>query len=93
MPVEIKKSIKKQVFKTLGIKHWRTGKCKQCGQCCRTITFRFPDKLITRESEFEFLNTVFVKEASACFVGEIIVKKYFKVKDFSCFFVKFYTIC
>lgn len=49
------KLIKKNLFKLLGIRHWRAGKCKQCGQCCRTITFRFPDKLLTRESEFEYL--------------------------------------
>lgn len=47
--------MKKLFYKLLKINHWRKGKCNQCGQCCRTITFRFPDKLLTRESEFEYL--------------------------------------
>ncbi|MEW5822571.1 MAG: YkgJ family cysteine cluster protein [Cyanobacteriota bacterium] len=51
----MKQELKKKLFNLLGIKHWRSGKCNKCGHCCRTITFRFPDKLLTRESEFEYL--------------------------------------
>jgi Fe-S-cluster containining protein len=46
---------KKALFKLFRRLYWRQGKCKQCGQCCKTITLRFPVKLLTRESEFEYL--------------------------------------
>lgn len=40
-----------------GMQYKRIGSCQQCGECCRTITLKFPDKLITRETEFVFLKT------------------------------------
>ena len=46
---------KKIIFRLLGFKHWRNGKCNNCGECCKTITLRFSGKLLTRESEFEYL--------------------------------------
>ena len=33
----------------------RKGKCKKCGYCCRNITFRLKDKLITEFEEFNDL--------------------------------------
>jgi hypothetical protein len=45
----------KMILKFMGKHYWRRGSCNQCGQCCKTITLRFPDKLLTRESEFEYL--------------------------------------
>lgn len=51
-------SIKKFFFILFGINYWRRGKCNQCGQCCRTITLRFPDALIKREVDFERLKEI-----------------------------------
>jgi uncharacterized protein len=49
------KNLRKAIYQALNIKYWRKGQCKQCGQCCRTITLRFPFKLIDSEKEFELL--------------------------------------
>lgn len=51
-------AVKKAILKILKINYWRKGKCNQCGQCCRTITLRYPDKLLTTEAEFEQLKKV-----------------------------------
>lgn len=36
-------------------KYKRIGSCKQCGKCCREITFKIKDKLISTKEEFELL--------------------------------------
>lgn len=41
--------------KFLGPKYIRAGKCKQCGVCCRTITFKHNEKFITRVEDFDSL--------------------------------------
>lgn len=33
------------------------GKCKQCGECCKSIVFHIEDKIITTEEEFEKLKS------------------------------------
>ena len=39
--------------KLLGPKRIRTGKCKQCGQCCRNITFKLKEEFVRTEAEWE----------------------------------------
>ncbi|MDD3420422.1 MAG: YkgJ family cysteine cluster protein [Candidatus Gastranaerophilales bacterium] len=34
-------------------KYTRHGSCKKCGRCCREITFRLDNNLITTQEEFE----------------------------------------
>lgn len=47
--------IKLQLQKLRSPKYKRKGTCKQCGRCCRELTFRIKDKLITTKKEFEHL--------------------------------------
>lgn len=47
--------IKFWIQKIRSPRYLKKGSCKQCGQCCRQITFRIKDKLITSEQEFEQL--------------------------------------
>lgn len=48
-------SIKLLIQKLRSPKYKRQGTCKQCGKCCREITFKIKEKLITTEEEFEKL--------------------------------------
>jgi len=36
----------------------RTGSCKRCGTCCRTITFMLGDKYVTEIEQFEKLKSL-----------------------------------
>jgi Fe-S-cluster containining protein len=33
----------------------RTGECKQCGKCCRNITFKIKEEFVTSADQFEHL--------------------------------------
>lgn len=41
--------------KLLSSKYILKGKCKQCGQCCRSITFRIGKELISEEVQWQKL--------------------------------------